>query len=325
MALKKATIVRVEDVKLPLDYDIQRDGITQSLLSSYQMCRQRFLFGINRWTSNDQNKNTQFGSLFHEMLDKSYHLSAPPNPKMLKRWIDEYLEKHEADLTAYQDKEVTMMSMVVLAVLLEYFKYYPEDWSEKRFTAIEEEFRLKVHGYTVRGKKDGRYDDKAKAHWIIEHKTKGRIEQEDLMRLLSFDLQNLFYITAEEAEYKLKILGVLYNIIRNPGLKHKKGETPEQYVEKLVKAIRKDPAHYFKRFEVRYPETEKARFNRELAAKLKEVDGFLKGTVPLYRNEVACKVPFRCKFLDACSSGNMAGYHQKDKLFSELDEPKEKE
>ena len=138
--------------------------------------------------------------------------------------------------------------------------------------------------------------------------------------MLTFNFQNLFYILGCEQQFGIKISGVLYDIIRNPGTKPKVNETKKQFAERLQKDICKNPDYYFKRIELFYSKAERDEFTDELAMKLGEIDAVLAGDLPVYRNECICEKPFPCEFLDTCSSGTFAGLVQKDTLFSELSE-----
>ena len=152
-----------------------------------------------------------------------------------------------------------------------------------------------------------------------EHKTKGRIEEDMLIQTLAFDFQNLFYITAQTLEDNVKIPRVLYNIIRNPGLKQGKAESFKEYMTRIEDDVLSRPDFYYIRYEIPYSEQSKQRFKKQLITKLMEAHKFLNGELPLYRNEDACKMPFKCPYLGACSSGTMAGYKIVDDLFPELD------
>ena len=53
--------------------------------------------------------------------------------------------------------------------------------------------------------------------------------------------------------------------------------------------------------------------------KLNDAEDFLRGKLKLYRNQLACEIPYRCEYLQACGSGNMNGYVQGTTLFPELE------
>lgn len=314
-------VVRVKDIEIPPDYSLEVTGITQSLLSNWG-CRQKFLFKINRWTPNERNKNVEFGNMVHHVLDLAYSAKRMPSEKGIDKWVDQYVAQWEARNMGAGTQDIERHAAVTVCLMAEYLKHYLADFTEKKFTGVEALFSVRWKGFLLRGKKDGRYLTKAAKKWIMEHKTRSDIDESSISELLAFDLQNLFYITAEEAEDPFNpVHGVLYNVFRNPQHKLKAGESLKSYAARIRSDAKKRPAHFFVRFEAAYTKADKESFARQLEAKLIEIRGFLRGDLACYRNEAMCKVGFiKCEYLKACSSGTMAGYRQKHHLFEELDE-----
>ncbi len=316
-----AKIVRVQDIKVPEDYSLEKVGITQSLLSNWG-CRQKFLFKINRWTPNDRNKNVEFGNMVHHVLDLCYSAKRMPSEKGIDKWVDEYLASWEKRNFGAVMEDMERHAAITVVLMGEYLKHYLTDFQEKKFTGVEALFAVQWKGFLLRGKKDGRYLTKTAKKWIMEHKTRSEIDEDSISDLLAFDLQSLFYITAEEAEDPSDpVHGVLYNVFRNPKHKPKVGETLKAFAERVRFEAKKRPGHFFVRFEAAYTARDKAMFAAQLEAKLLEIKKFLRGDLACYRNEAMCKVGFiKCEYLKACASGKMAGYRQKHHLFEELDE-----
>jgi len=313
----KHKIIKVTDVKLPKRYNIKKHGITQSLLSAFPICRQRFLFKINGWQLKDHDGVFVFGNICHYLCEKIYKKKIKPSRILINRLIKKWKKEFGKDLSDFALIGLPRNMAVAEIVMFHYFKFYYKDFKMK-FTAIEEEFCNKLGPYTLLGKKDLRYAVK-NGEEMMEHKTKGRVEDDMLMYQLPFDFQNLFYITAQKLENDIDMGRVLYNIIRNPGLKQQKKENMKVFLERIDKDITKRPDFYFIRYEVPYSKTKKQSFKKELVYKLMETQKFLDGKMPLYKNESACKVPYKCDHLMACSSGTMTGYHQTDDIFPELD------
>jgi hypothetical protein len=317
----RAPVVRVQDITVPPEYNLETVGITQSLLAKWG-CRQKFLFAINRWTPNERNKNVEFGNMVHHVLDLAYTAKRMPSAKAIDKWVDAYLADWETRNMGAALEDMERHAAVTVVLMAEYLKHYLADFDGKKFTGVEALFSVAWKGFLLRGKKDGRYLTKALKKWIMEHKTKKEISEDDIADLLTFDLQSLFYITAEEAEDPANpVHGVLYNVVRNPGHKLKAGESLPTYAERVRKEAAKRPGHFFVRFESTYTKENKRIFAQQLEAKLKEIRAFLRGELACYRNEAMCKTGhIKCEYLKACSSGTMAGYRQKARLFEELDE-----
>lgn len=316
---RKTGIIKVSDIVPPTDYDIHTDGTTQSLLSHFPICRQRYLFAVNRWVKLGADRIFFFGNIFHDVLDVSYSQFVRPNSWRVAKQINKYVASVRdklSDATLEDSKRIMDVAHIVLD---EYFKYYPEDFEEKEFVETEEVFEVPFHGYILKGKKDAIFLNLKRLLYLMENKTKGRIEEDIIEDVLNFDFQNLFYIVCDNIEYEGDLSRVLYNIIRNPGQKKGKKESYLDYLNRIRTAIQKEPEYYFIRYECPYNLDTISRFKRELLSKLQEADLFLLGELPLYRNESACKLPFRCTYLDACASGDMVGYMQQESLFPELE------
>jgi hypothetical protein len=308
-----------ESIGLPKDYSLEKVGITQSMLGEFQTCRKRFLFKINRWQWAGINWNVQFGNVCHDVLEKIYQCDKVPSAKKIRPWVDDYLAKWETEHPEVNGNEMERHGIVAIVVLEEYLTRYLKDWTDKKILGAEQEFSVFFNGVRLRGKKDITYLTKAKVRGIGDHKTKGRIEEESLMLLLTFDLQNLFYILCEELSDKVKVGEFLYNVIRNTELKPSAGESWSAFSQRLRKEIRKKPDHFFKRYRVPYREEDKAVFRQELQWKIDDVKAFLRGELKPYKNERACVQGFmKCEFLRACSSGTMVGYEIRDTFFPEL-------
>jgi len=118
----------------------------------------------------------------------------------------------------------------------------------------------------LRGKWDG-VDLLRNKLYLREHKTKGQVEPERLQRQLLFDLQTGLYLFALQEHRRQRLepklpkapAGVIYNVVRRPlaGGKHsirqRKGESTDEFYERLGGLIRGEPEHYFMRWEVEVP------------------------------------------------------------------------
>jgi len=316
----KSKVVAIRDVKLP-KYDIKVDGITQGLIMCYLKCRREFLLRINEWGTEENKMAFANGSITHDTLDKVYtfyqwHGKLPTYTK-IKKWIDEYDKKNPSWLGPSHKEDASKIKALAYVIVTEYIRFYRKDFEEHEIIGAEDIFDLEWKGYRLRGKKDLRFRIQGKV-WIMETKTAGRIDENDLADKISFDFQSLFYTTCEEVEFGHEVAGVIYNVIRNPGHKLGAGETLYQFQNRLRREIRKDPKHFYKRWSIPYTKLDKMEFRQELLWKLQEIDDFLHGKIRVYKNEKNCVTRFRCVFLRACASGKLVGYSRTHPLFTEL-------
>ena len=253
----------------------QIDGVTQSLLGSFLVCRERFrikvvegLRSVDRF-----NHALEYGNMFHLCEEVFWSSGNPlvglgnaPWRKALLRYCQELAKKYPL-----QNEEVSKWYHVCLVQFPIYVDYWKrKDKRKKRSIEQEEVFRVPYElpsGRIVelRGKRDAVYEI-GRGTWLGEHKTKGQIDEQKLQNDLTFDLQTMFYLTAmtEEKDWDKSVKGVVYNVIRRPlsggrgsirqgkPTKSKpKGESDESYYNRLVEVIRDDPGYFFMRWDVK--------------------------------------------------------------------------
>jgi hypothetical protein len=203
-------------------------------------------------------------------------------------------------------------------IIEKYFIFYNEDFSKFKWLAIEKSFDIDFHGFKLRGKIDGVFEHKGKV-WLLEHKTKGRIP-DSVFQMLGFNFQNLLYITSFEQEFKTKVCGVQYNIIRNPQVKMtQKDKSFADFRNRISSAFDADPKYYFMRSEMFYSDEEKEKFKTDLLQRLNLIK-YIRENDITFRNQSACETgSYTCKFIEYCSTGLLSQY-SKEKLFPELEE-----
>jgi len=324
MRKRRGGVVEVASLATPEGFTLHGTGVSQSLFTAFLRCPMAFLYAINRWVKDKGGRTTGFGSITHEMLDKIYsqfmRRGKLPGKRRLDKWLDDYVESHREEFRGKSEEELEKDKAVICVLLTEYMEYHTDDWSKREWVSLEELFDIDWHGYRLRGKKDGRFRTNGKL-WLLETKTMGRIQEEALLERLDLNFQNLFYITADEAQYNDPVRGVLYNVIRNPGHKQTKGESLRDLQAKVRDHVRRDPDHFFKRFEVVYTAKDKKVFQENLRYWLNRAQNCITGAEPWARNYTACDHKYTCDFISACSSGKMAGYTQRPSLFPELGAP----
>jgi len=319
--MKKKREEKPLDLRVPEEYSLDVQGITQSLMSNFLQCRQKFIYAINRISSAKKIAMTNFGSIVHDALAGLYNEPSPSAVKM-SLYLKEYRKGNAKELAMIDAQKVERDFAVAEVVLTKYIQYYSSDWKEMRDRQPEREIEFKLlldKEIIGRCKIDGRYRDKAKKKWLLETKTKGRISEVSLVKRLSFDPQNLFYLLADLRETDEEAIGVLYNIIRNPQIKQKDSETLQQFIERLTADVNDRPEFYFMRYEIPYTSIDKKRFEKHLREIILDIERLTKGENAVYRNCYACDSPYECEYLDACASNSFAGCFQREKIFSELD------
>lgn len=277
-------------------YSLQVNGITQSLLTIYLQCRVKFLLKVNRYYIPATSTALHFGSMVHTLLEQYYKTGKYDSAN------------YKSDEIVIDQQEVERQKAVAEALLNVYVKVYKDS-----FTNIEETLAVKFNGVTLRLKIDG--IDK---NYVVDHKTKSRIDEDALLDVLTFDFQSLFYITALELHFKKDFKGAYNNIIRNPA--HKQGkDTLKDFQVRLQSEIEAEPDHFFKRFKIPFTKQDKSVYKTELAYKLDEIQKVIDGELPIYKNESSCVSGYgNCTFLKTCALGNTSLCKQRSTVFPEL-------
>jgi len=158
------------------------------------------------------------------------------------------------------------------ALLSGHFWRYQQD--DLEHIAVEQTFETPLinpdtlrpsRTFAVAGKIDGivRLPDGRLA--VLEYKTAGEdvSPDADYWLRLRCDGQISLYVLAARA-LGFDVATVLYDVTRKPTIRLRKGETPEQYGERLLKDIGDRPDYYFQRREVPRLEDELAECRAEL-------------------------------------------------------------
>lgn len=298
-------------------YSIRRDGITQSILKKFMQCPKAGLYCIQGWEHRAMADRVRFGNICHHVNDQLYSSKFTGDASLIPAIIDQAIGEWEMEnppSTTGKNENYEIDCVKAEAVMNQYIRAYPSDFTGKMFVGAELVVNVEWMGFRLRGKIDGVYTDKNGDLWILETKTKGKIAEDGLLLSLALDFQNLFYLTLYEVMSGKTVKGILYNIIRNPGTKPHQGETLLAYKMRLISEVMKQRSYYFKRFELCYTDSDRERFQGELIEKLAMTEGILSGKLSTYHNETGCD---RCDYLEMCVTGKTGSYIPK-KLFNEL-------
>lgn len=256
-------------------------GCTQSLISSWLVCRERFRLKTIEGLQPTQRfaPSMDFGTMWHaceEMLSK-------------KDKDQGWEENLKAEATKFcvkfplQQDEVNKWYNVCKVLFPIYVDFWAKDKEQREKTPLLQEYAFKVPYILPSGRivyLRGKFDavdligkGKTAGIWLQENKTKSEVDEEKIRRQLKFDLQTMLYLIAlkELRQNSLHVepwiktsyadvLGVRYNVIRrplaggkgsirqhaptksNPG-----GETSAEFYDRLRGVILEDVGTYFLR------------------------------------------------------------------------------
>lgn len=247
------------------------DGVTQSLLSRFIVCPERFrLLVIEGLTPQDTfNHRLEYGNLFH--LAEETYLQGGDWKRALKEYATVLCLKYRM-----QQEQVQHWLRVCQQQFPTYIKYWEKHRSKLKYKPVVQELVFAVP-YTLPCQKvvilRGKFDSVnlvGKDLFLQENKTKADVDQMEINRQLKYDLQTMLYLIALQtmrerrkdlpkelkAVEKSLLKGVMYNVVRRPlsGGKHTikqcKGESVNEYYDRLGGLIAEEPDHYFMRWKM---------------------------------------------------------------------------
>lgn len=242
----------------------EEDGITQSMLSRFICCRERFRLLVVEGLkpTPDFNHRIEYGSMWH--ICEENHARRKDYEKPLAKYRRELQAKYPL-----RQEEIVKWYQVCLTQFPIYAKYWSKhkDVVGRKPVYEEETFREKLvlpsgRQVVLRGKWDS-VDVVSNRIVLQENKTKGTIDETQLSRQLLFDLQTMFYLVALRIRLgRKKIGGIRYNVVRRPlsggkgtirpmGATSKRGaETSGEFLERLRGIIEESPEYFFMRWDV---------------------------------------------------------------------------
>ena len=200
--------------------DGPQGGLTQSLLSRWLCCRERFRLKVvdGLRTPDEFNVRLEYGNLWHVCEEH-----APVWETPLRAYADDLLRRYPTQQD--QVRHWYRVCRVQYPLYEAYWAKHP-DVTKRVPIANELTFRAPYvlpSGRTVwmRGKFDG-VDKVGKRTVLQENKTKGDIKEAEIHKQMGFDLQTLWYVIALmrtdlPGGHEIKgIPEVRYNVVRRP-------------------------------------------------------------------------------------------------------------
>lgn len=269
----------------------------------------------------------EFGSIGHKFLENWYtHLKdgGEFNLKAISETIktDRGLEDFDSFTTqAFETDLYTVHGMIAA-----YTKFYENDPKQWEILAVEQliDYAQSFEGIHLRGIPDLVVKERNSDFvWIIDHKFLAQITQ-GLLKKLPLDIQVHMYLKMVKQYInklypELKIRGVIYNIVRKPGIRQKKDESLEAFQLRLFKDYSDRPEEFFFREYVIVTEHNIAMFEEfmtNIAIDMKRKHS----TGKFIQNVFACDQYGECPYIELCLRGKEAASY----LFKQIERPPEK-
>jgi len=267
------------------------DGITQSMIGRYLVCKERFRVRVIEGFRPNEGFRVplEYGNMIH--LCEEYHGVGEDWQKPLRQYCADLCRQYPNE-----QKDVDKWYRICKIQYPIYLKYWKQHKDEKKRVPIsyEQEFGVPYDlpsGRTVilRGKIDG-LDTIGKGRnaycAMKENKARGSYNELKLQQDLTFDLQTMMYFIAcqimeqrGEIELPAKLNRIRYNVIRRPlgggakgQIRQRKNDTLKEYYERLEEVLEEHKDEYYTRFEVHINQSDVDKFkNTFLTPCLEEI------------------------------------------------------
>lgn len=195
-----------------------------------------------------------FGNAFHEVMEMVYRgCDGPPSPervrKYIRQWYKRDFPKHTyGALRTNLEKHVRLAEVCAIG----YFENYIGDFKTKW---VDSEIKLKfpykypdgceayLNGYIdILGR-----IKKTNKLVVYDTKTKGEINEDDILSEMPVNFQFNLYMCYVRHEYGECPGGAVMNVIRRPGHRQGKDEDLQTFAQRVLDDIRARPEHFFKR------------------------------------------------------------------------------
>jgi hypothetical protein len=251
------------------------EGITNSLLSRFIVCRERFrILTIEGLQPEPRfNHSIEYGQMWHTCNE----LSQEDWESGLKQYATDLCNKYP--LQQEQISHWYNICKLQFGIYLEHRKDFSKTIKGKQLYS-EEVFSV-AHKLPsgrivlLRGKWDG-VIKKTDGLYLEEHKTKGQVDEQQLRRQLTFDMQTMIYLVTLSEQEKVAVKGVDYNVVRRPlsggkgsirqhkpTKKNPSGESLESFYNRLGVIIKEDPEYFFMSFQVAVSQEEVRTFKKQ--------------------------------------------------------------
>lgn len=261
--------------KGPSNFEDWNGGVTFSMLSRFLVCRERFRLQYVEGLAAAETfqHRLEYGNMWH--LCEEAHARGEDHMPMLRQYCQELIKQHRTQ----QEQVVHWYNVCAVQ-----FPVYVDYWSKHQDVVDKENVAQEVvadvryplpsgRDVRLRGKLDSVdwvRTGKSKKLFLQENKTKADIDEQQVKTQLQADLQSMLYLlmmTLCPAVCSKKTLsidsfgGIRYNVVRRPlsGGRHSirmhqpsksnpKGESPEEFYNRLKELIVSDPGYFFMRW-----------------------------------------------------------------------------
>lgn len=179
----------------------------------------------------------------------------------------------------------------------------------KKYEPFEEHYPEKMFSMSIRTPNRrasttkviaGKIDDIAFINgecWLVEYKTASKLDGTYFDRLYVDTQITTYMMAAKRLGYKP--VGIIYRVLRKPGLKRGKTESLEQFLTRIEADISARPEHYFEERKIYRSANDLGEFENQLYHETRMADQNYK-LGRCYMHSTACSMYGRCEYLPLC-------------------------
>ena len=282
-------------------------NLSNSQLNTFNTCKRRYYEEyVNRRQPIRFYQAIEIGKAFHSGVEKMVECKElEPAIKLARGRL------WDVDKTTFGQPEYSMLEVdtIVLQGMLEayYKKWFVSDMAKNvKYLQTEERYTLPiVDPDSGRASTKWRYTlisdaviENSEGIWIIDYKTKSKLSSGYLDRL-DIDNQGMSYIYFMEKVLGKKIEGMLYRIVKKPGIRQTKKESRNDYLQRLRGVYIERESEYLVERVVRRQQWKLDEFERELWDKTRDVGRCLSSGV-FSKDTNACTGLGTCPYMKLC-------------------------
>lgn len=291
--------------------DPAKSPISYSRISTFQKCKRKYYYTYGMDIElNTLNIPFLIGKVIHYGVGLIFEKQEKPITKTIKYFDDKVNElREDMSLSADIEQELVKQRIIVQGMLKAYIRRHKTFIAEAKLISNEAEVIINMSNITGNDVDFIIILDNIleinKKRYLHELKTSASISL-DYVNNIKTDVQtNTYFRLYNESNPKNKLSGIIYDVIKKPGIKLTKKETLKEYLKRLENwYLDKQDVEVF------YQET----FTKPRFSKKELYEGFLAPVLDdmaycgndknkLYGNYSQCNVYGQCSFYRLCHGG----------------------
>lgn len=292
-----------------------KHGLSSSGIKLWMRCQEQFrLHHQEDLDGRYTNEYLQFGLGVHSFLDEyrskgCKHIS-PKQITVITKNVEKELRGTVKPVTKAREEFERMLGLAEVCC-----RNYQNKWIrdiDKEWIAAEQTYTVNMFGVKINLTLDGLFKDNT-GYWLIDTKTKSRIDEDEIGDTFVHDVQFMLYMAACSEILDEYPKGIIYDGVRRPGLKVTQKDEAEgglsAFLIRVEEDVQKRPDHYFFRLKAKYYQREVEKWKRtQLKSILEAIMMWYERKTPHYMNPQGLVTSgVRSQYFDYITKGDRSG------------------